>query len=59
MAKRKLQPTDADDRFDVTVWNMFEGDIAKKLWDATWDEVQDVYKQYDADPFYEVQVEPR
>jgi hypothetical protein len=43
--------------FQVTVWNMMDGDIVKKLWEASIDEVSEVEEQYSDEPFMMVQVE--
>lgn len=46
-----------DRTFTVTVWNMVEGDIVKKVWSATADEVAVLEDQYNDEPFHSVQVE--
>jgi hypothetical protein len=45
--------------FDVTVWDDVEGDIVKKLWDATQEEVDAVYEQFEDEPNRTIQVEER
>lgn len=45
--------------FEVTVWDMMEGDIVLKRWDATQSEVDQIEEQYRDEPFREVQVEER
>ena len=43
--------------FIVTVWDMIEGDIHKKIWEATQNEADEVQDQYEDDPRYNVVVE--
>lgn len=43
-------------RYEVEVWNIVEGDLVKKLWDATEDEVAEVEERYADEPFYDVVV---
>jgi len=43
-------------RFEVTVWD-HEGDIVKKLWEASLTEANDVLAEYDTDPRYSVVME--
>lgn len=45
--------------FEVTVWDDTNGDIVKKLWEATDDEVDEIREQYEGEGFYTVQVEER
>jgi hypothetical protein len=58
MTKRSKQKPWEDERYDVTVWD-FEGNIVKKLWDATCEEAEEVREQYDDDPLRTVIVEER
>jgi hypothetical protein len=48
-----------DQEYEVTVWDMVEGDIVKKRWDATAAEADEIREQYADDPTKSVQVEPR
>lgn len=57
MRRPKKKPTN-DERYEVTVWD-HEGDIVKKLWDATHEEAEEVREQYEDDPFKTVVVEER
>ena len=47
-----------EERFDVTVWD-HEGNVVKKLWDATDDEAEEVREQYADEPLKTVVVEER
>lgn len=47
-----------EERFEVTVWD-HEGNIVKKLWDASDDEVEEVREQYGDEPLKTVVVEER
>lgn len=53
MTRRKSDPR----TFQVTVWNTIDGDIVKKLWEASIDEVNEVEEQYSDEPFMMIQVE--
>lgn len=55
--KPKQQPVD-DERYEVTVWD-HEGDIVKKLWEATYEEAEEVREQYEDEPLLTVVVERR
>lgn len=46
------------DKCEVTVWGM-EGDIVKKLWEASPFQVDEIEEQYGDDGRYSVQVEYR
>ena len=46
-----------DEIYEVTVWNLTNGDIERKLWRATQDDLEALIKQYEDEPFYEVQWE--
>lgn len=48
-----------DQEYEVTVWNMMDGDIVKKLWNATAVEANEIREQYADDQTKDVQVEPR
>lgn len=50
--------SEREERFDVTVWD-HEGNIIKKLWDASSEEAQAVSEQYADDPLKTVVVEER
>lgn len=56
MPKRK--PAPELETFEVTVWD-YEGDIVKKLWEATDDDLADVEDRYGDDPRYTIVVERR
>jgi hypothetical protein len=43
--------------YEVTVWDMADGDIVKKLWEASQGELDDIQDRYGDDPRYSVQVE--
>lgn len=44
-------------RYEVTVWNTIEGDIVKKLWEATEDELGEIEDWYADEPFHEVVID--
>jgi hypothetical protein len=56
MAKRK--PKEPDEHLEITVWD-HEGNIVKKLWDATWDDYEHVKTQFEDDPLKTVVVDER
>lgn len=56
MPRRKKEPED-ERRFEVTVWNLIEGDIVKKRWDTDAAEVAEIEEYYKDEPGHEVIVE--
>ena len=46
-------------RYEVTVWDIINGDIVKKLWNATAEEADEIRDQFEDEPFREVVVEER
>lgn len=44
-------------RYEVSVWSVVAGDHVKKLWEATEEELDDLYEQYADEPFYDVVVD--
>jgi len=44
-------------RYEVTVWNMVNGDIVRKLWDADADDVSEIREQYGDNPLMQIIVE--
>jgi hypothetical protein len=59
MAKRKAREAEDERTFEVTVWDMTNGDIVKKRWDATSAEVAEIEEEFRDEPFREVKVEER
>jgi hypothetical protein len=57
MTRRTKKPYE-DERYVVTVWD-HEGGIVKKLWDATYEEAEEVREHYEDDPLKTVIVEER
>lgn len=57
--KKRLTVEEDEPTYEVTVWNDSNGDIVKKLWNATASEVEEVREQYEDEPYYSVQVEER
>ncbi len=52
-----MSETDADEKlFEVTVWDMFDGDIVKKLWEATEDDIEEIEENYGDDPRYSIDI---
>jgi hypothetical protein len=47
----------AEPRFEISVWNNVEGDVIKKLWDASQDDYDALLEQYEDEPFYEVVID--
>lgn len=43
--------------YEVTVWNVTNGDIEKKLWRATETDLREVEEQYGGSPRHEIQIE--
>lgn len=58
MGKRKTEPKD-ERTYEVEVWNIVEGDLVKKLWEATWEEAEALREQYADEPWYDVAVVER
>lgn len=58
MFEPKQKPME-DERYDVTVWDLRDGDIVKKLWEAAYEEAEEVREQYADEPFYDVQIEEK
>ena len=59
VSKRKPVVKDDDDEaaiYEVTVWDTTNGDIVKKLWEATEAEVAEVEEYFANEPFREVVV---
>lgn len=40
--------------YEISVWNVVEGDIVKKVWDGTEEELGEIEEQYDDEPFYQI-----
>lgn len=59
MGKRKPLEEPEERTFEVTVWNMMDGDIVKKAWSATQAEVDEIEEYYGDEPLYSVQIEER
>jgi len=49
---------DNGQRYEVTVWNVVDGDIVAKNWSATEEEVAEMETRYGDEPYFDVQVEP-
>ena len=54
MSRKRLTPD--SEEFEVTVWD-HEGNIIKKLWNATRDEMEAVREDYSDDPFKTIEVD--
>lgn len=57
---RTVRPADDDldeARYEVTVWNICEGDVIKRLREATWKQVEVLREQYSDEPCIEVLAE--
>jgi hypothetical protein len=55
MARQKSRPE--PEVFEVSVWN-HEGDVVKKLWEATESDISDLEEQYEP-PFYTIVIDRR
>lgn len=55
----KQSPAEArtETHLEISVWNNFEGDVVKKLWDASWDDYDDLIEQYEDEPGYDVVID--
>lgn len=58
MARKQKHKTDDDERYEVTVWD-HEGNVVKKLWNASYEESEEVRTQYEDDPLKTVVAELR
>ena len=47
------------DRYEVTVWDITNGDIVRKAWDADDDELAEIEAEHRDEPTHEVQIEPK
>lgn len=47
----------AEPRYEISVWNIVEGDLVKKLWEATEAELAEIEERYRDEPFYEVVID--
>lgn len=47
----------AEYRYEISVWNIVEGDVVRKLWDASEDDLEAIEEQYGDEPFYEVVID--
>ena len=56
MPRRKPEPE--PETFEVSVWN-HEGDVVKKLWEATDEDLADLEEQYGDDPLYTIVIDRR
>ena len=56
--KRKSEPLIPEPRYHVAVWN-HEGDVVEVLWDASPDELDEMYEKYADDPMHDVVAEER
>lgn len=43
-------------RFDVEVWDLLDGDLVEKLWDATEEEADGIHDRYEDDPMKMISV---
>lgn len=57
MRKSRKKKEEDQERFEVTVWD-HEGDIIRKLWEATYEEAEEIREYYEDDPLKTVVVEP-
>lgn len=54
MAKRKPK---MEVRYEISVWNITNGDLVRKLWEATEADRGQIEEQYDDEPFYEIVID--
>lgn len=40
--------------YEISVWNNVEGDLVKKVWDGTEEELREIEEYYEDEPFYQV-----
>ena len=43
--------------YEITVWNVTNGDIERKCWDADEDELREVEEMYGDEPLYDVVID--
>lgn len=55
--KQKQKPWD-DERYEVIAWG-HEGEIVKRLWDASYEEAEEVRGQYEDEPGLTVDIRER
>lgn len=44
-------------RYEISVWNIVEGDVVKKLWEATEAELADIEEWYRDESFYQIVID--
>lgn len=43
--------------YEITVWDIFEGDVLKKCWEADEDELSEIEEQYSDEPGVQVVID--
>jgi hypothetical protein len=54
MSRRKPK---TEIHYEISVWNIVEGDLVRKFWDATEDYLADIEEQYRDEPFYSIVID--
>lgn len=54
MAKKKPKMVT---HYEISVWNNVEGDLVKKLWDASQAELDELEEKYRDEPFYQIVID--
>lgn len=52
----KLTPK-TEMHYEVTVWNQTNGDIERKVWDATEEELEELREWYEDEPWLEIVID--
>ena len=53
-----LSPKDIR-KYEVTVWDMLDGDIIEKLWEATERDLRELEERYRDEPGVEIEIEDK
>lgn len=54
MPKRNAK---TETRYEISVWNIVEGDLVKKVWEGTEAQLQDIEERYGDEPFYDIVID--
>ena len=46
-------------KYEITVWNMIDGDILEKNWEATERDLDDIEERYRDEPNIEIEIEEK
>jgi hypothetical protein len=53
----RRQKPKTETRYEISVWNISEGDLIRKFWNATEDYLADIEEQYSDEPSYSIVID--